>query len=163
MHKLQSQQIEYAAGNDPYLNQCLALLSDALQRRELADLSMLARATQTLEDDALINDLRVLKQRDTELRRTLGQHQEMHHEHLRRVQELEQVRGNFKRKRYDDLRSVFQNGELLVTLMSQVLGGATSGSALWDALKRSQRYHDVAGAWPDFGSGGVVLGRHGPG
>jgi chromosome segregation ATPase len=159
LRKLQTEQSEYAAGTDKFIAQCLDVLAEAMERRDVSDLTHLARATMTTEDDAIVDDLRDLRRQDTALHDTLNHNRDVHREHLQRVQELEQVRHKFKRNRYDDLRSGFDKGDLLITMMSQVLGGAVRGDALWDVLRRYQQYRDVAGAWPDFGSGGVGRSR----
>ena len=65
------------------------------------------------------------------------------------------MRQRFKKNRYDDLRSGFDKGELITSMIREVLGGAVRGGALWKVLRQYQRYRDVGGAWPDFGSGGV--------
>ena len=55
----------------------------------------------------------------------------------------------------DDLHSVFENGDHIKMVIRELLRGAIQGRALWDVLRRNQRYRDVAGEWPDFGSGGI--------
>jgi chromosome segregation ATPase len=163
MRALQAEQSQYAAGDDDYIAKCLSLFAETLQRHDVVDLTQLARSTMTTDDDAVVDDLRRLRDADQELESELDRSRNLHREHLRRVQELEQVRQQFKRNRYDDLRSGFDNGDVIVTMMRQVLGGALRGGALWDVLRQYQRYRDVAGAWPDFGSGGVPrTGRRPP-
>jgi chromosome segregation ATPase len=163
LHALQVGQSQYAAGDDKYIAECLGLFTDTLRRRDVEDLTQLARSTMTTEDDEIVDDLRRLHRDDRELQNELDRNRNLHKEHLRRVQELEKVRQQFKRNRYDDLRSGFDNGDLIISMMRQVLGGAIRGGALWDVLKQYQRYRDVAGAWPDFGSGGIArTGRRPP-
>jgi chromosome segregation ATPase len=163
LHALQSEQSQYAAGDDTYIAECLSLFAETLRRSDVEDLTRLARSTMTPEDDAIVDDLRQLRRDNSDLQNELDRNRNLHQEHLRRVQELEKVRQQFKRNRYDDLRSGFDNGDLIVTMMRQVLGGAIRGGALWDVLRQYQRYRDVAGAWPDFGSGGIArTGRRPP-
>jgi chromosome segregation ATPase len=163
LHALQAEQSQYAAGDDDYIAKCLSVFAETLQRRDVVDLTQLARSTMTTDDDAVVDDLRHLRDADHELENELDRNRNLHREHLRRVQELEQVRQQFKRNRYDDLRSGFDNGDVIKTMMRQVLGGALRGGALWDVLRQYQRYRDVGGAWPDFGSGGVPrTGRRPP-
>jgi len=82
-----------------------------------------------------------------------------HDQKLKRLRELEEVRSNFKRHRYDDTRSGFSNDAVIGAILGQFLEGVVNGSEVWRVLQRNQRHRDV-GAWPDYGSGG--LGR-GPG
>ncbi len=159
LHELQSEQSLFAAGEDRYITQGVNMFSDALQRRDVADLTNLARSTMTTEDDALVDDLRHLRREDDEIRGEFSRNREVHKEHLRRVQELQQVRQRFKQSRYDDLRSGFDKGDLIVSMMREVLGGAIRGGALWNVLQQYQGYREVAGAWPDFGSGGIARKR----
>ena len=153
---LQSEQSQYAAGDDAFIARCLAVFSETLQRRDIRDLTHLARSTMTAEDDAIVDDLRDLRREEDALAEELGDHRKLHREHLQRVQELESVRRKFKQHRYDDIRSGFDKGDLISSMMREVLGGAIRGGALWNVLRQYQKYRDVAGAWPDFGSGGIT-------
>jgi hypothetical protein len=155
LHELQTEQSQYAVGDDSYVAECLSLFTDTLQLRDVTDLTHLARSTMTTADDAIVDDLRRLRREENALQDEVDRNRDLHREHLRRVQELEQVRQRFKRNRYDDLRSGFDKGDLIVSMMREVLGGAIRGGALWNVLQQYQRYRDVAGAWPDFGSGGI--------
>lgn len=158
-HKLRSELGRFAVAEDEYTSQCLQLLSEAMGRKDVAQLMRLAASTLTPEDDAQVEELRRLRRADGQLESELKQHRVLLYAQQRRQQELENVRQKFKQSRYDDLRSSFDKGDLLVMMMRQVLGGALRGGTLWDAIRRQQQYRDVGGAWPDFGSGGAV--RHG--
>jgi len=155
LRMFQTEQSQYAAGDDRYIAQCLDVFSETMQRRDIKDLTHLARSTMTTEDDAIVDDLRFLRREEDALVEERGHHRSLHREHLQRVQELEAVRREFKQHRYDDIRSGFENGDVITSMMREVLGGAIRGGALWDVLRKYQRYRDVAGAWPDFGSGGI--------
>ena len=159
LRELQTEQSQYTAGGDRFIAQSLGVLSATLQRQDVADLTHLARATMTTEDDAIVEDLRQLRNEEGTLEDELDRNRSLHTEHLRRVQELESVRRKFKQHRYDDLRSEFDKGDLIASMMREVLGGAIRGGALWNVLKQYQRYRDVAGAWPDFGSGGIARSK----
>lgn len=156
VHKLQYELSRFAAGEDSYIAKCLEILADAMERRDIRDLTRLASATMTTEDDAIVAELRHIRERNRSYQDELGRSRELHQAHVKRVQELEQVRHRFKRNRYDDLRSGFNNGDLIKSMMREVLVGALRGNALWDVLRRHQRYNDASGAWPDFGSGGIA-------
>lgn len=159
LRELQTEQSQYAAGDDRFIAQSLGILSETLQRQDVTDLTRLARATMTAQDDAIVDDLRDLRAEESALEDELDRNRSLHAEHLRRVQELESVRRKFKQHRYDDLRSGFDKGDLIASMMREVLGGAIRGGALWNVLQQYQRYRDVAGAWPDFGSGGIPRSR----
>ncbi len=159
LRELQTEQSQYAAEDDSYIAESLGILSETLRRRDVADLTHLARATMTTQDDAIVEDLRDLRDEETALEDERDRNRSVHAEHLRRVQELESVRRKFKQHRYDDLRSGFDKSDLITSMMREVLGGAIRGGALWNVLQQYQRYRDVAGAWPDFGSGGIPRAR----
>ena len=129
IRELQSEQNQFAAGTDRFIVECLSILSDAIERREISDLTRLARGTMTVEDDEIIADLVALRRKNSKFENELRHNQELHQEYLSRVQELEQVRQRFKHARYDDLRSEFDNGDRIVTMMRDVLVGAIRGGA----------------------------------
>ena len=163
LRELEVKQSRFAAGDDRYLAECLSLFAETLERRDISDLTRLARATMTTEDDAIVDDIRALRRDDAALRDELENNRNRHREHLQRVQELEQVRQRFKKNRYDDLRSGFDKGEVVTSMIQEVLRGAIRGGALWNVMRQYQRYRDVGGAWPDFGSGGIARpGRRPP-
>ncbi|MGB5512807.1 MAG: hypothetical protein WBM87_13970 [Woeseiaceae bacterium] len=156
LRELEVEQSRFAAGDDRYLAECLSLFTKTLERRDVSDLTRLALATMTTEDDAIVDDIRALRRDDAALRDELENNRSRHAEHLRRVQELEQVRHRFKKNRYDDLRSEFDKGDIVTSMIHEVLRGAIRGGALWNVMRQYQRYRDVGGAWPDFGSGGIT-------
>ncbi|NNE62292.1 MAG: hypothetical protein HKN35_15465, partial [Woeseia sp.] len=92
LHTLHTEQSQYAAGDDHYITESLSLFAETLQRRDITDLTQLARSTMTTDDDAVVDDLRSLRDEDHELVNELDRSRNLHQEHLRRVQELEQVR-----------------------------------------------------------------------
>ena len=55
LHELQSEQSRFAAGEDRYLIQGVSMFSEVLQRRDIADLTNLARSTMTTEDHVTLN------------------------------------------------------------------------------------------------------------
>ena len=152
---LRSDVDRYALGEDDYTQRSVGLLTDAMENRSVDQLTSAALATMTDEDDALIDELRDARREERELKDELADQHNLHKSSLGRLQELADVRKRFKRRRYDDLRSSFENGDMLMMLLKGLLAGTTRGGSLWDALRRYQRYQDVAGEWPDFGSGGI--------
>lgn len=145
----------YALRQDDHSLRCVEILAEAMQHRSVEQLTSAALATMTREDDDLIDELRDARRDERDLKDELAEQREIHRKTMERLQELGDVRKRFKRRRYDDVRSGFENGDALLMLLQGLLSGTTRGGSLWDALSRYQRYRDVAGAWPDFGSGGV--------
>ena len=154
--ELQADQHRYTAGTDDYLRDALRTISAAMERRDISELTRFARATMTAEDDEIVDELRHLRRRYDELEDELHETRELQRGRLSRIRELEKVRREFKRSRYDDVHSSFGKRKMIERMIGEVIAGVIQGSALWNTLRRYQRYNDAAGEWPDFGSGGIV-------
>lgn len=152
----------FATGEDDYLARALRIFSAAMEQKDVDELMRLARSTMTPEDDAVVEELRQLRQEADALESELDNNRSLQHERLARIRELEDVRHDFKRDRYDDLHSRFERGDLIERMIGEVIGGVVKSGALKDVLRRYQRYADAAGEWPDFGSGGVAGRRRKP-
>ena len=157
--ELQANQNLYTAGADDYLRNALRTISAAMERRDISELTRLARATMTAEDDEIVDELRHLRREYDELEDELAEIRKLQRDRLARTQELEKVRRDFKRSRYDDVHSRFDRRDMIERMIGEVIAGVIQGSALWKTLRRNQRYNDAAGEWPDFGSGGIVRPR----
>lgn len=155
LDELRVEQGRYSAGEDDHMLRALRVFSAAMERRDLSELTTLARATLTDEDDAIVDELRHLRRQQDDLESDLREHSDMQRERLSHIQQLESVRRNFKRNRYDDIHSRFSRGDFIERMIGEVVSGVVQGSALWETLRRYQKYQDVAGEWPDFGSGGL--------
>lgn len=144
----------YASGKDRYIEQSLALLDAAMRQRDIYDLVAATQATQSPEDDVLVRELGDLREQADDLEQDIAEQRAVRETKIGRLKELEQVRRQFKQRRFDDVRSGFGNGEIIASVLGQFLGGLVRSSDLWRTLERHQRHTDV-GAWPDFGSGGL--------
>ena len=149
---------QFASAQDPHMQESLNVLRDALQHQNLTGLSQLVAATPSYEDDDLLKDLHQYQSTFHSIKEDINDLRRAHDEKLRRLQELETVRKNFKRHRYDDVRSGFGNDALISNVLGHFLEGLVSGAEVWRVLQRNQRHQDV-GAWPDFGSGGLGTSR----
>ncbi len=159
LNELLAQQGEFAAGTDEYLSRALSVFTEELDRQDINVLMRAAMATLTPDDDAIVADLRELRSDAAELEQEVRQNQAAESEYLRRVRELGDVRRKFKLSRYDDLRSGFENGSTITRMLGELMAGAISVGGFWDILRRNQRYRNVAGERPNFGSGGIVFPR----
>ncbi|MEM7503192.1 MAG: hypothetical protein AAF417_14160 [Pseudomonadota bacterium] len=155
----QTEQARFAAGEDDHLSSALRVFSAAMERRDIDELMHLALATMTTEDDEVVDELRHLRRQYAELEIELSEHRDLQRQRLTHLRELEGVRRNFKRRRYDDVHSRFDKGDTIERMIGEVLAGVIQGNSLWNVLRRYQRYNDVAGEWPDFGSGGIARPR----
>jgi hypothetical protein len=154
--ELRAEQSRFSAGEDDNLLKAIRVVSAAMETRSISDLTQIARGTMTAEDDAIIDDLRHLRRQYEEFEDELRETRELQNERLSRIRELEKVRREFKRNRYDDLHSRFDKSDAIERMIAEVIAGVIRGSALWNTLRRYQRYIDAAGEWPDFGSGGIL-------
>ena len=155
---LRAEQNRYTAGDDDHMLRAIRVISAAMERRDVSELTRLARATMSSEDDAIVDELRHLRRQNDELQEELHEIRALQKERHARIRELGNVRRDFKRSRYDDVHSRFDKGQLIERMIGEVIGGMIQGGALWNVLRRYQRYTDMAGEWPDFGSGSVARG-----
>jgi uncharacterized membrane protein YgcG len=147
---------EFAGGEDEYSQQSREVLVAQFRREPLAQLRREAEATATSEDNILISQLVDLFQEKRQLDSQLGEVKALHLRHLKRLEELEHVRRNFKDNRYDDAHSTFANGALIGAILNEFLRGMASSGQLWNTIEQQHRRRRIE-ADPDFGSGG--LGR----
>jgi hypothetical protein len=159
LNQLLAEEREFAAGRDRYLDEAATVFADAIERQDVSQLMGAAMATMSLEDDAIVAEIRDLRSEAQALQRELHQNQQAEQEYLRRAGELAKVRRRFKSNRYDDARSGFRNPDQIGQMIGELLAGVIGSGQLWDVLRRNQRYRDVAGERPDFGSGGIVFPR----
>ncbi len=154
--QLLNERAQFNAGEDHYYQQALNDLAKVMQRKDVYELQRLSNRTLDRQDDQLVANVIDLQDIEKELQENVREYRHLQKVRLQRARELEKVRGQFKRKRFDDIRSGFNNGSLIGVALNEFLKGVLDNRELWRTIERSQRHRDV-GAWPDFGSGG--LGR----
>ena len=151
-------QSEFATGGDRYYEQAIHLLADEIGREDIATLHADARLTPTREDDDAVRRLRALRLEKDDLIAQLVQLRELVRGHRERSEELESLRIDFKRQRYDGQSSVFADDSLVSMMLSEFLRGVLSRDGLWQEIRRQHRYRKTRPN-PDFGSGGFGRGR----
>ena len=156
MNQLLQTRVAFSSGEDPSMLRCLNILTSAMQHQSVMGLRQIVNATRSTDDDFMLDELKQYQSRQEEIQDDINQLRTAHNTKLSRLRELEEVRRNFKRHRFDDTRSGFGNDALIGSILGQFLQGVVSGTDVWRVLQRNQRHRDV-GAWPDFGSG--HLGR----
>ncbi len=154
---LQEKRASFAEGKDTYFRTCIDTLSSAFQRENLGALRQYVLTTSTSEDDVIVYELSELNENEKEVENAIGQNRQIYERQLSRIRELEGVRSRYKQKRYDDIHSVFQNGDLISLLLSQFVSGTAGGDALWHTLQQEHRYRRIRSN-PVFGSGGFGWG-----
>ncbi|MFK8068829.1 MAG: hypothetical protein AB8D52_11330 [Gammaproteobacteria bacterium] len=156
LNKLLQQRTQYIEAKDSFMEESLKTLSTALSNKSVYELNYAANLTINVQDNLIVRELAELDEQHRDLEEQLSDQRRMHQAKLQRLQELEDVRRQFKNRRFDDIRSGFGNEGLISSMLGQFLNGLVGSGELWRVLQRLQRHRDV-GAWPDFGSGG--LGR----
>ena len=152
MNQLLQDRVAFSSGSDPDMQRSLDILTSAMKHQSVAGLRQIVNATRSSDDDFMLDDLKRYQHGQAEIQDDLSRLRTAHNTKLSRLRELEEVRRNFKRHRYDDMRSGFGNDALIGSILGQFLEGLVSGSEVWRVIQRNQHHRDV-GAWPDFGSG----------
>ena len=160
-----SERASFNAGDDDFMHQCIAKITDALKHKNLDSIHRYVRQTHSPIDDEIVLEIQNLEDSLQTLKGDMASVRKLHDGQIGKLREIESVRQQFKNSRYDDVRSGFVNEALIAGVLSQFIQGLVSGSDLWGTIKRNQRYRDY-GAKPDFGSGGIgdlvdVLGDSG--
>ncbi len=146
----------FASGEDEYTRQAVEYLATELQRDDLMELRREALATPFPDDDLIVSRMleREGEQRTLEaslrgLKETLQQHQQ-------RLREIETLRVDFKRARYDRSGSSFGDSALVALMLGNFVEGMLDRRTLWRVLQEQQRYQPPYDPW--FGSGGFGRG-----
>ena len=154
---LREQKAAFATGSDGHTRQAVEYLASEFRREDLMELRREALATPFPDDDLVVSRLldREDEQRKAEtaiqgLKETLAQHRT-------RLLELDAVRTEFKRHRYDRAGSSFSDGGLIALMLSNFLNGMLDRHTLWRVIQEQQRYRPQYSD-PTFGSGGFGRG-----
>lgn len=152
IRELTGERARFAGGEDDYYRRCIEMLSEALQREDVALLRARATRTGSEEDDRLVDELADLEHERARIARDIEQFRKLQAAQRGRLIDFEDVRRRFKSRRYDDMHSIFVNGPLIAMVLKQFLAGAIRSGELWDAIERQQRHRPVR-ANPRFGTG----------
>lgn len=167
-------QTEATGRNSGAYEQALEILTAALSDEDLSDLRRLAAQTRNLDDDDAVAELIRLEDEADDLEDDEDDAGELIKRYRRSLEELESVRHRFKEARYDAPSSEFPSGagQMIGSMLGQILVGALTSGDLWDRLQRGQRTvrrradADFGGGMWDGGfrlptSGGRSSGRSG--
>ncbi|UHD14402.1 coiled-coil domain-containing protein [Thiocapsa bogorovii] len=147
----------YAAGQDEYSAKALELMTSELQREDLMELRREALITPFPEDDLIVARL---LEREDERRRLDGALKTLRESLVQarqRFDELETLRTDFKRNRYDRADSQFGNEAMIAMMLGQFLNGVLDRRNLWRVMQEQQRYRPERSD-PGFGSGAFRRG-----
>jgi hypothetical protein len=141
--------------NSDAYNRALGVLTEALRYEDLPDLRVLAAQSSSLDDDEAVATLLRLDDDLAELDDEEEDARVLIDKYRRSLEELEEVRRRFKNARYDAPTSEFPAGDLIGTLIGEILAGVLTSGDLWDHLRRGhrsrQRRSDFDFGGPDWG------------
>jgi hypothetical protein len=155
--ELLTEKAGFASGDDDYTRQAIEYLAGEFRRDNLEALLDEARATPFPDDDVIVS--RIVQRNDErqQLGATLAGLKESLDQHRRRLQELEAIRSDFKRKRFDRAGGSFGDEALIGLMLANFLNGVLDRKALWKTFEQHYRYRPRR-ADPVFGSGGFGRG-----
>lgn len=156
--ELGEQRSEFAAGRDRLMLQALDRLATEMRSDGIRALQRHAAATPTSEDDRIVADIIDVDERLETLEDEYRDRQKVYDRQGKKVRELEAVRRQFKRRGFDDMRSVFTDGSAIAMAVQQFIGGLLDNDDLWRLIARAHRRRQVQ-SQPDFGSGGFPQRR----
>ncbi len=154
---LLTQKAAFASGDDEHTRKAVEYLAAEFRRDDLMELRREALATPFPDDDLIVS--RMLE-RDDERRKTQATIQSLKDtlaQQGKRLAELEALRNEFKRHRYDRTGSSFSDGTLVAMMLTNFLNGLLDRQTLWKVLQEQQRYRPQRSD-PTFGSGGFGRG-----
>jgi chromosome segregation ATPase len=140
-------------------DEALAVLSQAIAREDLQTMYREAQATRTPDDDRLVQQVeqtqKSIASADAEVAKIRDEAREV----ARRRGELEGVRDNFRRNRYDGPWGQFEFGRgSMDDMIGGIVRGAIQGAVLWSLFERGYRRHND---WSDQNWGGGPWGAGG--
>ncbi len=147
----------FAKGEDEQFRKAVGFLTSEFGRDDLKALRRDALATPYPEDDVVVARLLDVESAKERQARTVAELKEVASSNRARLSELEEVRREFTKRRYDDPGSTFSNGNVFGTVLSQLLMGALTSQAFWRVLQQQHSYR-ARRADPRFGSGGFGRG-----
>lgn len=154
---LDQQRADFAGGEDPAFREATDGMVATLRGASLRSLMREARETPTAADDRIVEALAEVQDRCEALEQPLQQGRKLLRGLSLRVKELEQIRQQFRKRRYDTNGSGFADSALIAMLLSQFMGGLMNSRDLWGSIENQQRWQKRR-ANPGFGSGGIRRG-----
>lgn len=148
----------YAKGEDKSFVAAVAAYASLLEREPLRRLVSEAMATATQEDDRVVEDVRRLAQELDELEAQNIKRRRRLDEIAERKLELTRLASNFRRQRYDDVGSEFDNNPRMEDLLQLLLRGVITAAEYWVRMQQQQHWrHRPGDPWrrqsglPPFG------------
>jgi hypothetical protein len=147
----------FAAGEDDHTRSAIDYLASELARDDLMALRRETLLTPFPEDDTIVARMLAREDERRRLEASLQALREAYHAAQLRAAEVDTLRQDFKRNRYDRPGSGFGNDAMIAMMLAQFLNGMLDRNGLWKVLQEQQRYQPQRSD-PTFGSGGFGRG-----
>jgi hypothetical protein len=162
-----AQQAEMAAGGDAHTRHAMQALDAQLASEDVVTLRADAERTATPADDALVQRITTLRQRQQQLRTELAAAEDAHRDAQLARGRVQDLSSRFRREGYGGSDSLF-DGLDVAWLLGRLLSGAMGGNDAWSTMRNRQRWRpspsrSVFGGGSDGGIkiGGVKIGGGG--
>jgi hypothetical protein len=148
---------QFAAGEDEGYRKAVEYVTSELRRDDVRELRRDAMATPFPDDDLIVNRLFEHEQDVQALESSLNELKNALRKQHKKLQELESLRTDFRRRRYDQAGYSFSDGSLVAVMLNNFIKGMLDRDSLWRVLEQQKRYHPQR-TDPTFGSGGFGRG-----
>lgn len=148
---------DFAAGEDEGYRKAVDYVTSELRRDDMRELRRDAMATPFPDDDLIVNRLFEGEQQLQQLEDSLKELKSVLRQQHKKFQELESLRYDFRRRRYDQAGHGFSDGALVAAMLSNFINGRLDRDSLWRVLEQQQHYRPPR-TDPAFGSGGFGRG-----
>jgi hypothetical protein len=148
---------EFAVGEDEHYRKAVDYVASELRRDDTRELRRDAMATPFPDDDLVVNRLFEREHQVQQLETSLNELKRALRQQHEKLQELESLRADFRRRRYDQSGYSFSDGTLIAAMLGNFLNGMLDRDSLWRVLEQQQRYRPRR-TNPTFGSGGFGRG-----
>jgi tetrahydromethanopterin S-methyltransferase subunit B len=147
----------FAAGEDEHYRKAVDYVASELRRDDIRELRRDALATPFPDDDLIVNRMFEREQQVQQLETSVSELKNTLRQQRQKLQELESLRTDFRRRRYDQPGYGFSDGTVIAALLGSFVNGMLDRDSLWRVLEQQQRYRPRR-TNPSFGSGGFGRG-----
>ena len=135
---LMDEHAEYAADKDRYSQEAIDLQSAQLKRKDMLDLYHESRMTATPKDDVVVARIGELNREKEHLEKERASLKSEENRRRNDYSKLEDLRGWYRRRKYDSQTIRFPSGFDLSVLLGELLRGTLSSDGIRDRIGRSQ-------------------------
>ena len=135
----------YAKGEDQSFKSAVGAYAKFLEQENIVRLMSEAYRTATSEDDRIVDSVKRLKRDLEDIEKDNAERRRRLDRLASRKQELERVSANFRRRRYDDVGSEFDDDLDLDDWLEMLMRGAISAAEYWARTRSKQRWRQRPG------------------